>query len=80
MTDVQLLEPLTPRQTDVARLLAQGKGTEEIRQELGITYGAAQLHVNGIAEKIPNPRGLKPLALARQWAIAQEYLRTGGQP
>jgi DNA-binding CsgD family transcriptional regulator len=72
-----LLRPLTKRQEDVAKLAAKGKGTTEIAKELGISYDAAKMHVNAIADLLPNPRVLTPLRLVRQWAIAQEYLRQG---
>lgn len=72
-----LLKPLTKRQTDVAKLAAMGMGTTEIAKGLGISYDAAKMHINAIADLLPNPRLLQPLRLVRAWAIAQEFLRQG---
>ncbi len=76
----ELVRPLTPRQHDVARLVARGLGTTEIAVELKISFDAARSHVNAIADKLDNPRLLTPLRLVRQWAARQEELRTESQP
>lgn len=67
---MKLTRPLTRRQLETAALLAKGLGSTEAGDVLGITFAAATLHVRAIASKIPNPLGLTPLKLARQWAIA----------
>jgi DNA-binding CsgD family transcriptional regulator len=70
-----LLKDLTPRQRDVAEFAATGAGTTEIAQALDISYDAAKMHINAIADQLHNPRLLTPLRLVRQWAIATDYLR-----
>jgi hypothetical protein len=72
-----LRKGLTPRQEQVAQLLARGLNTVEIAEALDIVYNAAQMHVTAIADKLPNPYHLSPLKLARQWAIAREFARQG---
>lgn len=75
-----LLRPLTKRQEDVCRLAAIGLGTGEIADSLKISYDGANQHIRAIAALLPNRNRLKPLALVRQWSIAQEYLRQGREP
>lgn len=65
-----LLKPLTRRQLDVAVLAAQGHGTTDIAGILEISYDAAKMHVNAIADLLPNPAVKTPLKLLREWAIA----------
>lgn len=60
---------LTPRQVQVAALLAKGLGTTEVAEVLGISFDTTCVHVRAIAAKLPNPQHLTPLRLARQWAI-----------
>jgi NarL family two-component system response regulator LiaR len=44
--------PLTQRETDVLRLVAQGAGNAEIAQRLGIGLGTVKGHVRDILEKL----------------------------
>lgn len=46
-----LLEPLTPRETEVLQLLAQGKTNKEIASELVITERTVKFHVSSILRK-----------------------------
>jgi DNA-binding CsgD family transcriptional regulator len=75
-----LRKSLTPRQEQVAQLLARGLDVGEIALLLQIVRESAQMHVNAIADKIENPHKLPPLKLARQWAIAREFNRQGREP
>lgn len=75
-----LLRPLTPRQLEVARLAARGFGTTEISAQLAISYDAAKMHINAIADLIDNERKLPPLRLVRQWAVTQDWLRSTPAP
>lgn len=49
---VELIEPLTPRESEVARLLARGLTNKEIAQRLGITDHTVKFHLNGILRKL----------------------------
>ena len=45
-------EPLTPRQLEVVKLLAQGKTNQEIAQELVLSTGTVRTHVQRILAKL----------------------------
>ena len=47
-----LPEPLTPRELEVARLLAQGKTNRQIAQKLVISFATAKVHVEHIIAKL----------------------------
>lgn len=47
-----LPEPLTPRELEVVRLLAQGKTNRQIAQELVISFATAKVHVEHIIAKL----------------------------
>ena len=47
-----LPEPLTPRELEVVRLLAQGKTNQQIAQELVISFATAKVHVEHIIAKL----------------------------
>src|SRR5712691_588484 len=49
---VDLIEPLTPREQQVAQLLAGGLTNKEIAQRLGITEHTIKFHLNGILRKL----------------------------
>ena len=49
---VDLIEPLTPREQQVAQLLAGGLSNKEIAQRLGITGHTVKFHLNGILRKL----------------------------
>lgn len=72
-----LLRPLTRRQGEVVSLLATGLDLQPVADALEISYDVVAKHVQAIAALLPNPRRLRPLALVRTWAIAQEYNRQG---
>ncbi len=44
--------PLTPRETDVLRLIAEGRGNNEIAEQLYIGYGTVKGHIRDILEKL----------------------------
>jgi DNA-binding NarL/FixJ family response regulator len=48
----QLPDPLTPRELEVVRLLAQGKTNRQIAQELVISFATAKVHVEHIIAKL----------------------------
>ena len=49
---VDLIEPLTPREQQVAQHLAGGLTNKEIAQRLGITEHTVKFHLNGILRKL----------------------------
>src|SRR5229473_2212558 len=49
---VDLIEPLTPREQQVAQLLAGGLTNKEIAQRLGITEHTIKFHLNGLLRKL----------------------------
>jgi DNA-binding NarL/FixJ family response regulator len=49
---VDLIEPLTPREQQVAQLLAGGLTNKEIAQRLGITEHTVKFHLNGLMRKL----------------------------
>jgi len=51
-TRVDLIEPLTPREQQVAQLLAGGLTNKEIAQRLGITEHTVKFHLNGLMRKL----------------------------
>ncbi|PNY79446.1 response regulator [Deinococcus koreensis] len=46
------ISPLTPRETEVLRLIADGQGNREIAQELGISVSTVKLHVQELLVKL----------------------------
>lgn len=44
--------PLTPRETEVLRLIADGQGNKEIAQTLGISLSTVKLHVQDLLVKL----------------------------
>ncbi|MCX6547937.1 MAG: response regulator transcription factor, partial [Acidobacteria bacterium] len=46
------LERLTPRETDVLRLLAQGERNREIADALGLAEPTVKIHVNNLLRKL----------------------------
>jgi two-component system, NarL family, response regulator LiaR len=44
--------PLTPRETDVLLLIAEGRGNNEIAEQLYIGYGTVKGHIRDILEKL----------------------------
>lgn len=68
-----LLRPLTPRQLDVAKLVASGLGTTEVAKRLSISYEAAKMHVNAIADLVDERTTLTPLRTVMLWASKQEW-------
>jgi two-component system, NarL family, nitrate/nitrite response regulator NarL len=49
---VELIEPLTPRELQVAQLLAAGLTNKEIAHRLGVTDHTVKFHLNGILRKL----------------------------
>jgi NarL family two-component system response regulator LiaR len=54
-TPEKSVEPLTERETDVLRLLAQGKTNKEIARELHIAEQTVKTHVSHVLNKLEVP-------------------------
>jgi len=63
----KVASPLTPREQEVARLLARGFSNRQIADELVISLHTAQRHVENILGKL----GLSSRTQAAAWAIGQ---------
>lgn len=48
-----MTEQLTPRQVEVARLVAAGKSAKRIADELGITIDTVNEHIQAAADRLP---------------------------
>lgn len=59
------MEPLSPREHEVALLVARGFSNKEVAHELGITDGTVELHVQEIFLK---------LGVRNRYGIAMAYL------
>jgi DNA-binding NarL/FixJ family response regulator len=68
------VERLTPRETEVLELMAQGRSNGAIAEALFLTYGAVEKHVTAIFGKL----GLAPDAGDHRRVLAVlRYLRLG---
>jgi DNA-binding NarL/FixJ family response regulator len=67
----QMRRELTPRETDVLRLLARARSNAAIAAALGITLGTAKLHVKSIMAKL----GVEDRAEAALVAIERGFAR-----
>jgi NarL family two-component system response regulator LiaR len=65
-----LPEPLTPRETDVLRLLARGMSNKEIARELTLTQHTVMSHVRNILSKLGLANRTQAALFARERKIA----------
>jgi DNA-binding CsgD family transcriptional regulator len=56
--------PLTPRETEVLRLLAAGLGTRAVAEELSVSVATVRTHVENILQKLEVHSRLEAVALA----------------
>ena len=68
--DDDLPEPLTPRETDVLRLLARGMSNKEIARELILTQHTVMSHVRNILGKLSLANRTQAALYARERKIA----------
>jgi DNA-binding NarL/FixJ family response regulator len=60
------LATLTPRETDVVRLVAQGRRNKEIGRDLGISEGTVKMHLHNLYEKLDVSSRTELAILARE--------------
>ncbi len=66
------VDPLTPREVDVLRLIASGKSNREIAQALSVTDQTVKSHVSHILEKL----GVGSRTQAALYAIQNGFVAT----
>lgn len=64
-----LVEPLTPRETEVLSLLAEGLGNRAIGGRLGISEHTAKFHVNAILGKLGAQSRAEAVAVAARLGL-----------
>jgi predicted ATPase/DNA-binding CsgD family transcriptional regulator len=64
-----LIEPLSARELEVLRLLAEGRTNGEIAQTLVITVGTVKTHVHNVCGKLGAPTRGRAAALARELGL-----------
>lgn len=69
------LSELTPRELEVLGLMAQGRGNQQIAEELVVTLKAVAKHINSIFTKLALPAGAPQ---DRRVAAVLSYLRSEG--
>ena len=60
------MTPLTVRENDILKLLAQGNTNEAIANTLGLTAGTVRTYVSGILTKLGTPNRTAAAVLAIQ--------------
>ncbi len=65
-------EPLTPREQEVMRLLAEGRTNREIAEALVITERTAKFHVSSILGKLRGSNRTEAVSLARERGVLRE--------
>lgn len=71
MTDDSPDLTMTPRQSQVAELAAQGLGYPDIAKALGISRHTARKHVLDIATRLPD-QTMTPLRRVMAWALTRQ--------
>ncbi|HEX9441681.1 MAG TPA: LuxR C-terminal-related transcriptional regulator, partial [Roseiflexaceae bacterium] len=66
---VSLVEPLSEREREVLRLIAEGKSNTEIAQELVIGVSTVKTHINHIFSKLNATSRILAVARARELAL-----------
>ena len=61
--------PLTPRQLDVLRLLAEGRSTDEIASELGLNRTTVRNYIAGVLAVLDAHSRLQAVIVARKLGL-----------
>ncbi|MCB9109302.1 MAG: response regulator transcription factor [Anaerolineales bacterium] len=61
-----LIEPLSPRELELLRLVADGRSNGEIAQELVVAIGTVKKHLNNIFGKLDVRNRTQAVARARE--------------
>lgn len=64
-SDTAFLEPLTPRQKEVARLLIDGKSNRDIAETCGISVATVKDHVHAVLQRLNLPSRGAVMAASR---------------
>ena len=62
-------EPLTPRETEVLNLMAQGLPSRQIAARLGISYATVRSHIRSVGGKLGAHSKHETILKARQLAL-----------
>jgi DNA-binding NarL/FixJ family response regulator len=68
-TSASLPEPLTARETDVLRLLVEGRSNRQIADELFLSVGTVKFHVHAVLGKLGATSRLEAAARARSLGL-----------
>jgi LuxR family maltose regulon positive regulatory protein len=68
-TNAQLIEPLTPRETEVLQLIAQGLTNQEIADQLFISYETVKVHARNIYGKLDVHSRTEAVAQAQRLGV-----------
>ena len=63
------VEPLTTREIEVLRLIAEGAGSRDIATRLGISYATVRSHIRSVGAKLGVHSKGEAVVRARQLAI-----------
>ena len=63
------LEPLTARETEVLRLMAEGASSRDIAARLGISYATVRSHIRSMGAKLGVHSKVEAVIKGRQLAI-----------
>ncbi len=63
------LEPLTTRETEVLRLVAQGMPSRQIAARLGISYATVRSHIRSVGSKLGVHSKSEAVVKARELAL-----------
>jgi ATP/maltotriose-dependent transcriptional regulator MalT len=75
-----LVEPLSERELEVLRLLAEGRSNQEIARALVITVGTVKTHVHNVCGKLGAPSRGRAAARARELGLLDSSSATATAP
>jgi DNA-binding NarL/FixJ family response regulator len=69
-TSFEWSSALSPREREVARLIARGLANKEIARELGLSHGTVKLHVHSIFLKLRTKTTFRP-GIRKRYAVIE---------